>query len=70
MKLPPEFWDTDQTAEYLGITPAALRQRIWRGTAPPKAKIGGRWYWRKADIDAWINDSFEWHQQPTSPAGD
>ena len=53
------FMDTNAAAAYLGISAQALRLRVHRGTAPPSAKLGGRRLWRKADIDAWINDKFK-----------
>ncbi len=45
---------TEQVAEYLGITPAALYQLRYLGRAPKAAKVGTRLRWRWTDVDAWL----------------
>jgi hypothetical protein len=46
--------DTGELASYLGISPAALRKRISRGSelASLRFELDGRAVWKKCDIDA------------------
>lgn len=54
-----EIDDLEGTAEYLGISPASLRQRRYRGDGPPAIKLSpgrrGLLRFRKADVDAWLD---------------
>lgn len=40
-------------------TEASLNWMISNGTAPKSALIGGRRYWREADVLDWIDAQFE-----------
>lgn len=44
-------------AEYLGVTPWALRERVWAGQVPVVVWPGGRkWYFDVRDLDRLINE--------------
>ncbi|MCG7426026.1 helix-turn-helix domain-containing protein [Helcobacillus sp. ACRRO] len=47
-----------ETAEYLRRTESALRWLIYTEVAPPHAKLGGRIYFRRSDVDAWVDRQF------------
>jgi predicted DNA-binding transcriptional regulator AlpA len=49
-----QFLSTPELAKLLHISPAALRQRLKRGTAPPAKKMGGRCAWSVATVRAWF----------------
>lgn len=49
---------TDEVAEIIRRTPAAVRYMIHAGTAPRSAKIGGRRMFRESDVHAWIDQQF------------
>lgn len=57
------------TAEYIGCTPGALRNRRYRGLGPPAIKLApgqsGAVRFRKVDVDRWLNEHAE---SPTSAA--
>jgi predicted DNA-binding transcriptional regulator AlpA len=53
-----------ETAERLRKSEDSLRWMMTNKTAPQSAKIGGRWMFREADVDAFIERQFE--QEPTS----
>lgn len=55
----PKLLNVEEVAEMLRKTPASFRWMIHNGSAPKGAKIGGRLYWREADVLAWINAKFE-----------
>ena len=48
-----------EAAELLRIAPETLR--YWRhvGTGPASAKLGRRVVYRRADVEAWIEQQFE-----------
>ena len=49
-----EIMDILEAAEYLGLHPETLRAKA-RAGALPAAKLGRRWRFRKADLDAWLS---------------
>lgn len=61
MKLSPEhkkWFTTKEAAEYLGITPGGVRNRVWRGQLFPK-KYQGRLYFDKSELNRLIEYSCE-----------
>lgn len=50
---------TDEVAEILRRTPAAVRYMIHANTAPKSALIGGRRMFRESDVYAWVDAQFE-----------
>lgn len=48
-----------EVAPMLRKSEASLNWMIQKGTAPRSALIGGRRYWREADVLAWIEARFE-----------
>ena len=42
-----------EAAEYLGLSEASLRWYRCKGKGPPAHKDGGRWFYRKGDLDAY-----------------
>lgn len=51
-----ELMTPDEVAEYTRLTSAALcsfRKRGYGG--PTYIKLGGRYFYRKSDVDAWID---------------
>jgi predicted DNA-binding transcriptional regulator AlpA len=44
----------DALADYLGQSVAWCRSRMADGTIPGARKIRGRWYARRADVEAWL----------------
>lgn len=51
---PLDLVDFPELREILKISEAGLRIRIQKKQVPPHFKIGRRLYWRKSDIEAWI----------------
>ncbi|MBT2501415.1 helix-turn-helix domain-containing protein [Curtobacterium sp. ISL-83] len=49
----------EETAERIRRSPAALRYMIHRGTAPRSALLGGRRFFKEADVNAWVEAAFE-----------
>ncbi len=45
---------TSQVAAYLQVPVATLHQWRYRGEGPKAAKVGRHLRWRKADVDAWL----------------
>lgn len=58
------YLSTSEAAEYMGITVAALSQRVQRDRAPRSSIILGRRYFTQTDIDAWINTEINQETQP------
>lgn len=54
--------DRHQTAEKLGMTPAALSNHVsrrnWEAIPQPR-KVGGRWKWLESDVERWVLDLFK-----------
>lgn len=50
---------TDELAEMIRRSPAAVRFMIHKGTAPRSALIGGRRMFRESDVYAWLDKQFE-----------
>lgn len=55
----PKLLDKKEVADLLRKTVPSLNWMIQSGTAPKGAKIGGRLYWREADVLAWIDAQFD-----------
>lgn len=55
---PDRLLYTDELAEMIRRSPAAVRYMIHAGTAPRSAKIGGRRMFRESDVHAWIDQQF------------
>ena len=53
---PDEWMTTAEAADYLSLTPPALRARVRRGTAPGHHDHG-RWLFRRSELDAAIHRS-------------
>ncbi len=54
---------TSQVATYLQVPIATLHQWRYRGEGPKAAKVGRHLRWRKADVDAWLEQQ---SQQPAA----
>jgi excisionase family DNA binding protein len=50
-RLPTEWMTTQEAAEYLRLTPSALRARVRRGTIRAHDD-NGRWLFRRSELDA------------------
>lgn len=50
--------DIPATAEKLGVEVRIVRSWITTGVGPPSARIGKRRYFRREDIDAWLDEQF------------
>ncbi|MDQ0094416.1 helix-turn-helix transcriptional regulator [Paeniglutamicibacter psychrophenolicus] len=48
-----------EVAEMTRIPENTLRYYRHKETGPKSAKIGGRVMYRRADVDAWINEAFD-----------
>ena len=46
----------DALAEYLGVPKRSVYSWLRDGTAPPSFKVGKYRRFRRADIDAWLDD--------------
>ncbi len=58
-----ELMTPNETAKYIRMTPAALSVFRSRGHGGPTyVKLGGRYFYRKADVDAWLEANT--HPQP------
>ena len=57
----PKLLTLDEAAELTRLSPATLR--YWRaqatGEGPKSGKLGGRVFYREADVLAWIDAQFE-----------
>jgi hypothetical protein len=51
----PALWLPRQAAEYLNVTTGWLANLRTTGDGPPYVKLSRRVYYRRADLDAWIN---------------
>jgi excisionase family DNA binding protein len=47
-----ELWDTNQAAEYLGITRQAVHALARRGEVG--RQVGRAWVFTQAELDAWL----------------
>ncbi len=56
---PGRLLTTEETAELLGISKSSLYSLRYGGNAPPAVKVGGRLRWRRADVDAWMEENLE-----------
>ena len=50
----PDVMTSDECAEYLRLTPGALRTMRYRGEGPKHIQLGQRIRYRRADVDAWL----------------
>lgn len=57
--MPTHLLTLDEAAARLRKTPAAFRWLRATGNAPLAVKIGGRLYFREADVEAFIDDNTE-----------
>jgi len=55
---------TAETAELLGISKSSLYGLRYVGEAPPAVKVGSRLRWRRADVEAWMEQHLE--ERPTA----
>lgn len=53
----PEVMDLITAASYLGFHPVTLREWKRKGEGPPGRKIGGRWRFLKAALDAYLTET-------------
>lgn len=49
-----ELWDVKAVARYLKLTERTVYEKARRG-ALPALRVGGRWRFREADIEAWLD---------------
>ncbi|HJQ59875.1 MAG TPA: helix-turn-helix domain-containing protein [Vineibacter sp.] len=49
-----EYYTRQEAADALGITPPTLGEWTAAGNGPPATKIGGRFFYRKAALAAWL----------------
>lgn len=54
---------TAETAEMLGVSKSSLYGLRYVGDAPPAIKVGSRLRWRRADVEAWMDENLE--KRPT-----
>ena len=47
--------DTPEAAAYLGVSVPSMNRWRVNGDGPPYVKIGSRVRYRRADLDAWLN---------------
>jgi excisionase family DNA binding protein len=59
LRLRPDEMTLEEAAEYLGIRPQTLRNRMSRKEGPENVKNFGRLRFRKADLDAYIKANTE-----------
>lgn len=51
-----EKWiNIDETANYLSVKPATVRDWIRKGKNIPAHKIGKQWKFKYSELDAWVN---------------
>lgn len=48
-----DLWDVKRVAEHLGVTTRTVYSKLRSGEIPA-IRLGGRWRFRPADIDAWL----------------
>jgi len=51
-----EFLTTNQLAELTHTKPQTWRRRRWSGDSPPYVKLGSRVLYRRADVEAWLDE--------------
>ncbi len=62
-----ELMTPHETAKYIRMTTAALSVFRTRGYGGPTyIKLGGRYFYRKTDVDAWV-DANTHPQEPVKP---
>jgi len=54
-----ELVDVEQVAVILRKTTRAVEGLRYRGSLPPCVKVGRSVRWRRADIEAWLDDNTE-----------
>ncbi len=55
--LPDGRMDAKNASHYLGLRPKTLAMMRCDGTGPRFTKIGGKVFYFKANLDAWIDDA-------------
>lgn len=53
----PRTWSSAETADFLGISEKALRERRTRGTSPPFLRMGRSIRYVPRDVAQWIEDN-------------
>ena len=48
-------YDVKAAAEYIGMSAAFLNRHRITGTGPTYLKLGGRIWYDRSDLDAWLN---------------
>lgn len=57
---PQQLLSPAEFAEYLGVPLPTVRSWIARGhDLPPRAHIGRRTYFRRADVEMWLESKFD-----------
>lgn len=56
---PDDLLTLPQVAERLGRPPSTLRYMRQQGTGPRSAIIAGRVMYKRADLEAWIDQQFQ-----------
>ena len=60
--VPSLLLDEKQAASYVGVSLSYLRKACSEGNpgdrtpAPPFVRVGGRVYYRRTDLELWVND--------------
>lgn len=49
--------NADAASDYLGIPKATLAKMRWAGEGAPYVKFGRKIYYRKEDLEAWIDSA-------------
>ncbi|WP_081376452.1 MULTISPECIES: helix-turn-helix domain-containing protein [Xanthomonas] len=60
-----EVMTLPQAADYLQLHPVTLRSMMKASKHPPGRKLGGRWRFHKAALDAYLSGE-PWQEVPTS----
>ena len=62
----PQFWSSQETADFLGVPLSTIRYWHWQKTGPRSYRIGRSRKYKPADVKAWAErQAFE----PPAPSG-
>jgi len=64
--LPERFVDTEAAAEFLAMSPAALRMAAFRGTIPC-SRMGRRLRFRLSDLATWVAEPARMRRRQRAP---
>ena len=53
-----QLWTIDDVAEYLGLSRRTVEYMVYAQTGPKSARIGKRRMFRRADVEAWLDEKF------------